>query len=247
MLTKHPNEPFSQLNNLGTSCPNYSSKSALVSLSELHDFQVILLCLFCQLLSFYNEGNFSWSFSIHRIIFLISLYLLLRWLYQLLHFLNWYKYMFINYASKIHSESVLCSPYHFIGVNPGSLDYCNSHSPEFLTHSCLTHSPGSGKSNVFIYSNHHVTVLLKSLQDSLTLVNHCSSYWGPQCGQGLAPAYLTNPTYCLTPIWSQLSITLAIFLNLRHIELPFLISFLWAVMCDLKDSVYRSFSYFYHS
>lgn len=84
-------------------------------------------------------------------------------------------------------------------------DYCNSLSTEFLTHSCLIHSPGSGKNNVFIDSSHHVTVLLKSFQGFLPLVNHCPSYCGLQCGQGLAPAYFTNPTYCLTPIWSQLS------------------------------------------
>ena len=67
------------------------------------------------------QNEASWSFSIHRIIFfLISLYLFLRWLHQLLHFVNWYKYTFINYASKIHSGSVLHSPHHFICVNPGS-------------------------------------------------------------------------------------------------------------------------------
>ena len=101
MLTKNPNELFSQLNNLGASCPSYPPNLHLSVLSELHAFQVIFLCLLCQLLSFYNEWSFSWSVSIHRIIFfLISLYLFLRWLYQLLHFVNWYKYMFINYASK---------------------------------------------------------------------------------------------------------------------------------------------------
>ena len=109
MLTKNPNELFSQLNNLGPSCPSYPRNLHLSVLSEFHAFQVILLCLLCQLLSFYNER----SFSIHRIIFfLISLYLFLRWLHQLLHFLNWYKYMFINYASKICSESVLSVPLH---------------------------------------------------------------------------------------------------------------------------------------
>lgn len=134
-------------------------------------------------------------------------------------------------------------------------DYCNSLSTEFLTHSCLIHSPGSGKNNVFIDSSHHVTVLLKSFQGFLPLVNHCPSYCDLQCGQGLALAYLINPTYCLTPIWSQLSSHTSYlsepqthwagFFRL-FVLFCFLISFLWAVMYDLKDFVCWSFSYFYH-
>ena len=129
-------------------------------------------------------------------------------------------------------------------------DYCNSLSTQPLTHSCLIHSPGSGKSNVFADTNHHVTVLLKSFQGFLPLVNPCPSSCGLPYGQGLVLAYLTNPTYCLMPIWSQLSS------HTSYLSEPqthwavflffFLISFLWAVMYDLKDSVYCSFSYFYH-